>query len=88
VTEETPDVADKVVVFAYTEMIPNGDVAASSSLPDDLVSEITTLMDGYADSSEDAKQVMFHLVGLSDWTSDTAQDEIERYGEILKQFST
>ena len=44
-------------------------------------------MDDYADSSEEAKDVMFDMVGLSDWTADTAQDEITRYGEILKKFS-
>lgn len=87
VTEEAPDVADKVVAFAYTEMIPNGGVAASKELPADLVEKLTKLMDEYADSSEEAASVMFDLVGLSDWTSETAEDEITRYGEILAQFA-
>ncbi|MTE23306.1 phosphate/phosphite/phosphonate ABC transporter substrate-binding protein [Microbacterium sp. ZXX196] len=87
VTEEVPDIADKAVAFAYTEMIPNGGVAASSTLPGDLVAELTTLMDDYADSSEEAATVMFDLVGLSDWTSETADEEITRYGEILEQFA-
>lgn len=87
VTEEAPEVADNVVVFAYTEMIPNGGVAVSSELPDDLVSQLTELMDGYADSSEEAASVMYDLVGLSDWTSETQEDQITRYGEVLAQFS-
>ncbi|WP_420115069.1 phosphate/phosphite/phosphonate ABC transporter substrate-binding protein [Pseudactinotalea sp.] len=87
VIEEVPDVADQAVVFAYTEMIPNGGVAASSNLPEDLVAELTTLMDDYADSSDAAADVMFNLVGLSDWTNETAQDEITRYGEILAEFA-
>ncbi|MGF6822987.1 phosphonate transport system substrate-binding protein [Microbacterium sp. ZKA21] len=87
VTEEAPDIAEKVVAFAYTEMIPNGGVAVTSTLPDDLVAELTELLDGYADSSEEAASVMFDLVGLSDWTSETAEDEITRYGEILAEFS-
>lgn len=87
VAEEAPDIADKVVAFAYTEMIPNGGVAVSDTLPADLVTQLTTLLDEYADSSTDAANVMYQLVGLSDWTSDTAEDEIERYGEILQQFS-
>ena len=87
VTEEAPEVAENVVVFAYTEMIPNGGVAVSSELPDDLVSELTELMDGYADSSEEAASVMYDLVGLSDWTSETEEDQITRYGEVLAQFS-
>ncbi|HEV7950381.1 MAG TPA: phosphate/phosphite/phosphonate ABC transporter substrate-binding protein [Glaciihabitans sp.] len=87
VTAEAPDIADKVVAFAYTDMIPNGGVAVSSSLPDDLAEQITELMDGYADSSDEAAAVMFDLVGLSDWTNGTADDEITRYGEILAEFS-
>ena len=86
VTKEAPDVADKVVAFAYTDMIPNGGVAVSSSLPEDLVAKLTALMDGYADSSPEAADVMFKLVGLSDWTTETAPEEITRYGEILQQF--
>ncbi|MBY6060100.1 phosphate/phosphite/phosphonate ABC transporter substrate-binding protein [Microbacterium esteraromaticum] len=87
VLEEAPDVADKVVAFAYTDMIPNGGVAVSSSLPDDLVAQLTELMDGYVDSSEEAKQVMSDLVSLTDWTAETDQDEIDRYGEILQKFA-
>jgi phosphonate transport system substrate-binding protein len=86
VTKEAPDIAKKVVAFAYTDMIPNGGVAVSKTLPGDLAAKFTTLMDKYADSSEDAKKVMFNLVGLSDWTANTAPQEIERYGEVLKQF--
>lgn len=87
VTEEAPDVSDNVVVFAYTEMIPNGGVAASSTLPDDLVAELTDLMDSYADSSDEAAAVMFDLVGLSDWTTDIDEDQIARYGEVLAEFT-
>ena len=87
VAEEAPDIAEKVVAFAYTEMIPNGGVAVTPSLPDDLVAELTQLLDDYADSSEEAASVMFDLVGLSDWTSETAEEDIDRYGEILGEFS-
>ncbi|GAA1950093.1 phosphate/phosphite/phosphonate ABC transporter substrate-binding protein [Microbacterium aquimaris] len=87
VTEEVPDIAEKVVAFAYTDMIPNGGVAVAPSLPADLVEQLTTLMDEYADSSEEAATVMFELVGLSDWTAETAQDEIDRYGEVLATFA-
>ena len=68
-------------------MIPNGGVAASASLPADLVEQLTELLDGYADSSPEAAEIMFELVGLSDWTSETADEEIVRYGEILAQFA-
>lgn len=87
VSEEAPDIAEQVVVFAYTDMIPNGGVAVSPDLPDDLVAQLTAALDGYAESSEEAESVMFDLVGLSDWTAETAQDEIDRYGEVLAEFS-
>lgn len=86
VTEEAPSIGEDAVAFAYTEMIPNGGVAAADSLPDDLVSELTTLMDEYADSSDEAAEVMQELVGLSDWTAETQEEQITRYGEILEQF--
>lgn len=87
VTDEIPDIADKAVAFAYTDMIPNGGVAVSDSLSDETVEKLTQLLDDYADSSDEAKDIMFELVGLSDWTADTAEDEITRYGEILEKFS-
>lgn len=87
VTEEVPDIAQKAVAFAYSDLIPNGGVAVSKSLPADLVEQLTKLMDDYADSSDEAATVMFDLVGLSDWTSETADDEITRYGEILAEFA-
>ncbi|WP_029149512.1 phosphate/phosphite/phosphonate ABC transporter substrate-binding protein [Microbacterium indicum] len=87
VTDEVPDIADKAVAFAYTEPIPNGGVAASSSLPSDLTDKLATLLADYAESSDEAAGVMFDLVGLSDWTTDTNEDDITRYGEILEKFS-
>ncbi|MGO1408940.1 MAG: phosphate/phosphite/phosphonate ABC transporter substrate-binding protein [Brachybacterium sp.] len=87
VIEEAPSAGEDTVVFAYTEMIPNGGIAVSNSLPDDLSAELTTLMDGYAESSDQAGDVMFDLVGLSDWTDETEPEQIARYGEILEQFA-
>src|SRR5699024_2501486 len=80
VLDEAPDIADEVVAFAYTDMIPNGGVAVSPDLPDDVVEKLTELMDDYADSSDEAEAVMFELVGLSDWTAETTQYEVMRYG--------
>ena len=58
------------------------------TLPDDLKQKLTELMDNYADSSEEAKQVMKDLVGLTDWTAETNEDEIQRYGEIYTRFQS
>lgn len=87
VLEEKPDIADKVVAFAYTDMIPNGGVAVRDDLPQDLVDKLADLMDNYVDSSDEAKKVMADLVNLTDWTADTQPEQINRYGEILQKFS-
>lgn len=88
IIKEAPEAASDMVAFAYTEMIPNGGVVVSNSLPDDLVKKLTDLMDNYAESSEEAKQVMKDLVGLTDWTDDTQEEQIQRYGEIYTRFKS
>ncbi len=87
VIEENPDVATDVVAFAYTEQIPNGGVAVRSDLDTELKDKLTEAMDSYAESSDEAASVMYDLVGLSDWTADTQEEDINRYGEILEYFS-
>ena len=86
IIKEAPEAATDMVAFAYTEMIPNGGVVATNTLPDDLVAQLTELMDNYVDSSEEAKGVMQDLVGLTDWTAETNEEEIQRYGEIYTRF--
>ena len=87
VLQETPDIGDKAVALAYSDMIPNGGVAVAQDLPEDLKKNLTDLMDNYADSSDEAKTVMQDLVNLSDWTTELEEDQIQRYGEILEEFS-
>src|SRR5699024_182660 len=87
VREENPDVATDVVAFAYTEQIPNGGVAVRSDLDTELKDKLTEAMDSYAESSDEAASVMYDLVGLSDWTEDTDEEAINRYGAILEYFS-
>lgn len=86
IIKEAPEAATDMVAFAYTEMIPNGGIVVANSLPEDLKAKIADLMDSYVDSSDEAKQVMQDLVGLTDWTKDTNESEIERYGEIYTRF--
>lgn len=88
IIKEAPEAATDMVAFAYTEMIPNGGVVVAKSLPEDLKAKLAELMDTYVDSSDEAKQVMQDLVGLTDWTKDTNQAEIERYGEIYTRFKS
>lgn len=86
IIKEAPEAATDMVAFAYTEMIPNGGVVVTDTLPEDLVAQLTELMDNYADSSEEAKTIMQELVGLTDWTAQTDEEEIQRYGEIYTRF--
>lgn len=87
VLEENPDVATDVVAFAYTEQIPNGGVAVRNDLDPELKEQLIEAMDNYAESSDEAADVMMDLVGLSDWTADTQEEDINRYGEILEYFA-
>lgn len=85
---EAPEAATDMVAFAYTEMIPNGGVVVTENLPEDLKEQLADLMDSYVESSDEAEQVMQDLVGLTDWTKETNEEEIERYGEIYTRFSS
>lgn len=87
VLEENAAIAEDVVAFAYTEPIPNGGVAASSDMDPELRDKLIQAMDNYAESSDEAADVMYNLVGLSDWTADTQEEDITRYGEILEHFA-
>ena len=87
VLEENPAVAEDVVAFAYTEPIPNGGVAANADMDPELREKLAEAMDNYADSSDEAADVMYNLVGLSDWTAETQEEDITRYGEILEYFA-
>lgn len=87
VAKESPNVADGVVAFAFTDMIPNGGVATSKNMSDDMRNKLADAMDTYVDSSDDAKNVMKKLVGLTDWSKDTKPEQIDQFGHIREQFS-
>ncbi|WP_040163851.1 phosphate/phosphite/phosphonate ABC transporter substrate-binding protein [Microbacterium gorillae] len=55
VVKDTPDVGQKVVVFALTDEIPNDGVALSSDLSADLQKRITTALEDYSNSAEGSK---------------------------------
>lgn len=52
VVKDTPDVGQKVVVFAMTEEIPNDGVALSSDLSDDLRERISTALEEFSNTPE------------------------------------
>jgi len=55
VVKDTPDVGQKVVVFALTEEIPNDGVALSSDLSPELQERITTALADFSDTEEGSK---------------------------------
>jgi phosphonate transport system substrate-binding protein len=55
VAKDTPDVGQKVVVFALTEEIPNDGVALTKDLPASLQAEITQDLEDYSTSPEGSK---------------------------------
>jgi phosphonate transport system substrate-binding protein len=64
VVKDTPDVGQKVVVFALTEEIPNDGVALSSSLSQDLQDRITTALEDFSNTAE-GSQVLTDIYSIS-----------------------
>lgn len=64
VVKDTPDVGQKVVVFALTEEIPNDGVALAASLSPELQDRITTALEDYS-TSPDGSQVLTDIYSIS-----------------------
>lgn len=64
VASDTPDVGQKVVVFALTEEIPNDGVALAASLSPDLQDRITTALEDYSNTDE-GSQVLTDIYSIS-----------------------
>src|SRR6478735_2827304 len=64
VAKDTPDVGQKVVVFALTEEIPNDGVALSASLSQDLQDRITTALEDFSNTDE-GSQVLTDIYSIS-----------------------
>ncbi|MEJ6014216.1 phosphate/phosphite/phosphonate ABC transporter substrate-binding protein [Corynebacterium sp. H127] len=62
--DEVPDLGEKLVVFGYTDMYPNGGVVVSDELPEDMRTEITEIMDGYSTVDPDTMKSIFDI---NDW---------------------
>jgi phosphonate transport system substrate-binding protein len=65
-TETVPDVGEKVVVFGWSEPIPNDGFAIAGDLPDDLKQAIIDALLAYADSEEGATTLdeLYEIDGL------------------------
>lgn len=64
VAKDTPDVGQKVVVFAMTEEIPNDGVAVSSDLSPELQDKITKALEDYSNTPE-GSQVLTDIYSIS-----------------------
>lgn len=64
VASDTPDVGQKVVVFALTEEIPNDGVALAASLSSELQDRITTALEDFS-NTEEGSQVLTDIYSIS-----------------------
>jgi phosphonate transport system substrate-binding protein len=64
VASDTPDVGQKVVVFALTEEIPNDGVALAASLSPELQDRITTALEDFS-NTEEGSQVLTDIYSIS-----------------------
>lgn len=65
VSEEFPDVGEKVVVFAYSQEIPNDGFVIRSDLPDSLKQAVVDAMLEYA-STDEGKEVLNSIYEIDD----------------------
>jgi phosphonate transport system substrate-binding protein len=79
VAEEFPDVGEKVVVFAYSEEIPNDGFVIRGELPDDLKQAVTDAMIAYAETEDGQAtlQAIYEIDGLIE-ADDSVLDVIRR----------
>lgn len=84
VVKDTPDVGEKVVVFALTEEIPNDGVALSSDLSPELQERITTALADFSDTEEGSKilESVYSITKLAPANPDSL-DVVARAAETL-----
>ncbi|MBA2318988.1 MAG: phosphate/phosphite/phosphonate ABC transporter substrate-binding protein [Euzebyales bacterium] len=84
VIEEAPDVADNVVVFAYSEEIPNDGFVVRGDLPDDLKQAITDALLEYSATEEgqETLNAIYEIDALVP-ADDASLDVIRRADEEL-----
>jgi phosphonate transport system substrate-binding protein len=86
--EELSDVGERVVVFAFSEEIPNDGMAVIASLPDELKQLIQQALIDYS-GTEEGQEVLFNLYeidGLAAATADTYDVMRRADAELGDQF--
>lgn len=84
VAKDTPDVGEKVVVFALTEEIPNDGVALSSDLSPELQERITTALAEFSDTEDGSAilETVYSITKLAPADPDSL-DVVARAAEAL-----
>ena len=82
-SSEAPDLAEKLVVFGYTDMYPNGGVVISDEVPEDLRDQITDLMDGFSEVDPDTMSAIFDI---TDWVP-AKQESIDMARKVNERFA-
>lgn len=80
---EAPGLAEKLVVFGYTDMYPNGGVVISDEVPEDLRGQITDLMDGFSEVDPDTMSAIFDI---TDWVP-AKQESIDMARKVNERFA-
>lgn len=72
VSEETPDVGERVVVFAFSEEIPNDGIAVSGALPESLRQAIQQALLDYAatPAGQEILDALYEIEGLAAASAD------------------
>ncbi len=87
VQEEFPDVGQQVIVFNYTEEIPNDGVTVRNELPDDLKEDIKNAFLSYAETEEGQEVLnsIYEIDGFAE-VSPGVYDVVERaYNQLQDQ---
>lgn len=88
VVEESPEVADNVVVFAYSQEIPNDGIVVREDLPEDLKSAITKALLEYAKTKKGVEVLtsIYEIEGLvraDDSSLDVVREADEKLGDLI-----
>ncbi len=89
VLEQFPEVGQEVVVFAYSQEIPNDGFVVRGDLPDDLKEEITQALLDYAGTDEGAATLdaIYEIDGLQpaeDGVLDVVRQADEEFGDTFE----
>ena len=82
-SSEAPDLAEKLVVFGYTDMYPNGGVVISDDVPEERRKEITDLMDGFSEVDPDTMSAIFDI---TDWVP-AKKESIDMARKVNERFA-